>query len=145
MKKILFAFVLFALSLGSFGFAFAEEATPTPTVSTTPGPRLACMQTAVDKRDGSIIIAFGQFSTAITSALIVRKDALIAAWGINDRKARRQAIKTAWDAFRRSNHDARATLKSERTAAWKQFGVDAKGCRITNIGTEGENMKSENL
>lgn len=144
-KKILFAFVLFALSLGSFGFASADEATPTPTVSATPGPRLACMQTAVAKRDGSIITAFGKFSSAITSALTVRKDALVAAWGINDRQGRRAAIRAAWNAFRGSNQSARATLKSERTAAWKQFAVDAKGCRITNIGAEGENMKSENL
>lgn len=144
-KKILFAFVLVAMSLGMFGFVSADEATPTPTVSATPGPRLACMQTAVAKRDGAIITAFGKFSSAITSALTVRKDALVAAWGISDKKARRQAIKAAWDAFRKSNQDARATLKSERTAAWKQFGVDAKACRITNIGSEGENIKSENL
>lgn len=145
MKKILFAFVLFALSLSSFGFALADEATPTPTISATPGPRLACMQTAVAKRDGAIITAFGKFSSAITSALTVRKDALVAAWGISDRKDRSRAIKTAWDIFRKSNRDARATLKSERTAVWKQFGVDAKACRITNVGAEGENMKSENL
>lgn len=142
-KKILFAFVLFALSLGSFGFAFADEATPTPTP--TPKPGLACMQTAVSTRDGSIITAWGKFSSAITSALTVRKDALVAAWGINDRKSRRAAIRAAWNAFRGSNQSARATLKSERNSAWKQFAVDAKGCRITNTGAEGENMKNENL
>lgn len=140
-KKILFAFVLFALSLGSFGFVSAEEATPTP----TPKPGLACMQTAVSKRDGSIITAFGKFSSAITSALTVRKDALVAAWGINNQKERRRAIKASWNAFGKSNKDARVILRNERNTAWKQFGVDAKGCRITNIGAEGENMKNENL
>ncbi len=132
-----------AMSLGMFGFAFADEATPTPVP--TPGPGLVCMQNAVAKRDGAIITAFGKFSSSITAALTVRKDALVAAWGINARKERRAAIRAAWNAFRTSNQSARATLKSERYSAWKQFGVDAKGCRITNIGAEGESVKNENL
>ncbi|KKS23691.1 MAG: hypothetical protein UU83_C0043G0008 [Candidatus Jorgensenbacteria bacterium GW2011_GWF2_41_8] len=142
---MVFLTVLAAMGLGMFGFASADEATPTPTISVTPRPGLACMQTAVAKRDGAIITAFGKFSSGITTALTVRKDALVAAWGINNVKDRRAAIRAAWNAFRTSNQSARTTLKSERNSAWKQFRVDAKGCRINNIGAEGEKMGNENL
>ncbi len=140
MKKILFAFVLIAMSLGMFDFVSADV-TPTP----VPTPGLVCMQNAVAKRDGSIITTWGKFSTAITTALTVRKNDLVAAWGINNQKERRRAIKASWNAFSKSNKDARVVLKNERNSAWNQFKTDAKGCRITNISAEGENMKNENL
>ncbi|KKS26770.1 MAG: hypothetical protein A2736_01200 [Candidatus Yanofskybacteria bacterium RIFCSPHIGHO2_01_FULL_41_27] len=140
MKKILFAFVLAAMSLGMFGFASADV-TPTP----APTPGLVCMQNAIAKRDGSIITAFGKFSTAITTALNARKNDLIAAWGVNNTKERRRAIKASWNAFGKSNKDARVVLRNERNSAWNQFKVDAKVCRITNIGAEGEKMGNKNL
>lgn len=140
MKKILFTFVLIAMSLGMFSFASADV-TPTP----VPTPGLVCMQNAVAKRDGVIITAWGKFSTAITTALNVRKNDLVAAWGVNDKKERRRAINASWNAFGKSNKNARAVLKTERNSAWNQFKTDAKGCRINNISVEGENMKNENL
>jgi len=141
IKKIAFLTVLAAMGLGMFGTAFADEATPTP----VPTSGFVCMQNAVAKRDGAIITAWDKFSATIKSALETRKSALVTAWGINARKERRAAIKAAWNAFRKSNKDARIVLKSERNSAWNQFRIDAKGCRINNIGAEGEKIGLEVL
>lgn len=89
---------------------------------------LQCMQTAVEKRDGSIIAAWDVVSASIKTALTTRQSSLKAAWGINNRQERRAAIKAAWNAFRTSKKDARNAFNDSRKAAWKQFGVEAKAC-----------------
>lgn len=54
---------------------------------------------------------------ALVSALQARKSALVAAWALTDDKARRDALKDAWEAFRDANN-----------AAWRTYRSAAKAC-----------------
>lgn len=118
--------------------ALAED-TANTTATTTPPVRktldLACMQSAVEKRDNAIIAAFDAYSASVKTALTTRRDALKAAWGLTDRIQRRDAINAAWKAHRKARNDAFRTLRDARRAAWKQFRADAKTCKAT--GTSG--------
>jgi len=96
---------------------------------TTPTPAdLACVQTAVGKREGSIIAAFDVFSASGRTALTTRQSSLNAAWGIQVRKDRRAAIKAAWQAFRTAGKDAKKVANDSRKSAWAQFKTDARAC-----------------
>lgn len=117
-------------------FAQTPSPTPsaTPTPSHTPAPKVdpACMQTAIGKRDDAIISALDTYYNAAKSALTARKSALQAAWGMTDKKARRDAQRKAWSDYRAATKDSRKTFRNAQRDAWKQFNTDAKACRGTD-------------
>lgn len=92
------------------------------------GVDLVCMQNAVEKRDTAIITAFSAFSNSIQLALSTRMIELKAAWGIQDASARKQAIKSAWEKYKKSAKSARETMQAARKNAWDQFKSDRKAC-----------------
>ncbi len=114
--------------------ALPTLAVDTPATTPTPAPTvakpvdLACVQSAVDKRDNAIINAVGNYSTAIKNLLQARHDALKAGWGITDKKARRQALKDAWTAFRKGSKTAAQDARKAKRDAWAQFNTDRKAC-----------------
>lgn len=109
-----------------------------------PAVDIACVQTAVDKRETAIMAAFATFTTTVNSALTTRKNALHAAWAMTDSKARREAIKAAWSAFHNTWKGATKKLHSDRKAAWEQFRKDAKACRATDTGdSEGQDVDAQ--
>ena len=89
---------------------------------------IACVQTAVDMREGAIGTAYGTYTTAMSTALSTRKSALHDAWGMSDATARKAARKAAWTAFSTASHDATKALKSARSSAWSTFETAAKAC-----------------
>ena len=109
--------------------SLAETGAQAGNASKRPKLDLSCMQTAVQKRDSSIIAAFDVFHTSLSGALTARRDALSTAWGITDARQRRAAIKSAWDAFKASKDSAVKTLRNSRNDAWKQFVADGKACK----------------
>lgn len=98
-----------------------------PVMAQTPAD-LACVQSAVNKREGSIIAAWDIFSASARTALTTRQSSLNSAWAIQERQERRAAIKSAWQTFRTSAKDAKKTLNDSRRSAWQQFKMDAKAC-----------------
>lgn len=139
-KKITYAFVaasLFAAALP----VLAQIPTRSPTPSPTPTPRhspattatvdLACMQSAIGKRDGAIASAFDTYYNAAKGALTARMSALKAAWGMSDKKARNEAQKKAWSDYRTTVKAARKVFHSAQISAWQQFRTDAKACHGT--------------
>jgi len=114
-------------------------ATPNPTVSPVPTPTpdltagLACVSTAVGRRDDAISAAFTVFSGKISGLLSARKSALMAAWLLADKKARRAAIKKAWNDFSTGAKSARRELNKTRLAAWKTYKTDGKACRKLGV------------
>ena len=99
---------------------------------------LACMQTAVEKRDNALITAVDNYHTALRAALVARRDALKAAWGMSDRTARRTAIHTAWRKFRSDRHMIRFELNKARRNAWQQFRTDRRACHVAPAATAAE-------
>lgn len=142
MKKIIFSFALLSFMFLGVSFAFAQEqpattATPTtPVITEKPMPKPfdpVCIQNAIETRDTAIIAAFDKFSSAIKSALGIRKDALKAAWAKPIAKERRAAVKAAWDAYKKSTREAAALAKKERKAAWDQFRKDRIACKDKEV------------
>jgi len=142
MKQTIIVSTIAGLLLASAGVAFAQITTSVGANVTTqignpttkPTFDVACVQNAVEKRDTTIISAFGTFSTSITTALTTRKDALKAAWGIANGKERRAARAAAWQAFYKSSRDAHTTLKTVRNGAWKTYRADLVTCKAGDAG-----------
>ena len=61
--------------------------------STNKAVDLTKMQTAIDTRDTSILLAWDTYSDVVKGALEARKTALKAAWTLTDKTTRRTAIK----------------------------------------------------
>ena len=89
---------------------------------------LTCMQNAVEKRDIKIIGAFSTFSSLVQSALGTRLAELKTAWGIQDASVRKQAIKSAWEKYKKDAKSGREIMQSSRKSAWDQFKADRRGC-----------------
>lgn len=124
-NKLLYASIAASLFLAVAVPAFAQTtSTKTPAKKTIDS---ACMQNAVGKRDDAIVTAIGSYSSAATSALQARRDALKAGWALTG-KDRRTALKTAWSNFAKAQKQARQTLKSAQKSAWSVFYTDRKAC-----------------
>src|SRR3989344_5984228 len=130
IRKIIVGSALTSLALAAAVTAFADNTPPPTAPPTSPAHKktidLACMQTAVDKRDSAIIAGVDAYHTAVKTALETRKTSLKAAWGITDRKERRAALKTAWRAYRTALKGARKGLHTSKNAVWAAFKADRR-------------------
>lgn len=119
--------------------AFADTAGGNSATSTPPTNHrtvdLACVQTAVEKRDNAIISAVDTYASAVKTVLQTRRDALKAAWSIADKKQRRSALRAAWDAFQGTSKNVTKGLRSAKRDAWMQFNKDQRLCN-GNAGDE---------
>lgn len=89
-----------------------------------------CIQTAVEKREGTFITAFDAYYASTRTALISRKDSLKTAWTITDSKQRRDTIRNAEKNFATSEKSARKTRRDAEKAAAKTFKNEAELCEI---------------
>ncbi len=122
---------LVAMSVLASAVPVLAQTTPPPTtggVRAAEAVDLACVQSAITKRDNAIIAAVDTFHDATKAALQARRDALVAAWGITDRTARRAAIRTAWGNYKTAVRAARKALNEARRGAWKQYRTDRRVC-----------------
>lgn len=122
MNKYITSILASALVLGLVVPAFAEYA-----------PRkvdLACMKSAVEKRENAIIAAKEKSFASMDAAFKARRDALKAAWDKTNAKERREAINAAWKTFREAHKAARAQLRKDDKAAWSTFKDARKACKV---------------
>lgn len=127
--------------------AFAEEnnngATPIVTSAHTNGPDVACIQSALDKRETNLIAAIDPFATSIKSALSARTIALKDAWTKTTVKERREARALAWKTYKTSAQNAHQALKTAKKTAWSTFKTDMKACGQGNYAaTEATNIST---
>lgn len=138
-NKVLMISLLAPVLVFAMAFSvFAQSATPTAT--TTPVIKqvdIACVKTAVAKRESAVQTAFSVYSSSINGALSTRASELSAAWDIADIRQRRAAIAAAWAKYRTGRMSANKTLRQARLAVWQQFTVDRKAC---GSGPTGEDM-----
>ncbi len=119
-NKVLLGVVLGVVAMAVTVPAFAY-------VARTP-EAIACMQSAVTKRDEAVIAAVIVHQTKLVDALKVREQSLVASWTIQEEAAGNAARKAAWRIFQADANGAKATLKDSKDAAWKQFSLDRKNC-----------------
>ncbi len=137
MKRTLAAPILL-VSL-SFGLAVqAKEAPPTD-----PPERLTCIRQAVSVREASILSALDTYHSGWRSQIGLRRDALLKAWQIPDRKQRKQKIQQILNRYREQRRMLQKTFKDVRRSVWRQYKEAAKSCGLPADDGSGEGMDSE--
>ncbi len=136
MKKYTIAVLMLAVLFGiSSVFAEGQESkerslvrdqkTTTPVLDAT---AIACVKTAITKREDALIAGESAYATAVGSAYTARKTALLSAWDSADAKTRRSAVRAADQAFKSAVQTARKTWNTTRRGAWNTFGTERKAC-----------------
>ena len=119
--SIVFLIVLMAISV---------SATTTTTSSSKQNTYNAtCMQNAVIKRETSIMTAYQNFISQLVGEFQIRSASLISAYGLNDSKERKEAVKEAWKAYTDSYKSSAKELTNARNLAWKNFNADKAVCK----------------
>lgn len=128
MNKYYASGVAAVLALSFSASAFAAE-----TIN------VSCIQGAIETRESSIMSALDTYNVAIKNALIVRKDALKAAWAITNKDQRRDAIKAARSAMETAAKDAMKTKRDANKTAAGVFKTTMKNtCRQSNTDSASE-------
>ena len=151
MKKFLFVITLVAFTFGLAQIVLASNASDkaktaekirlvTNISSSTPGYPALCLQNAIAAREDGVILAYNTRSTALSTAMQIRKVALVEAWGIADRTQRNKVRKAAWDNYNKARKVARASYNATNKNIWKTFHAAAKACGVSTKGVEPENM-----
>ena len=106
---------------------------------------MACLQTAVQTRENTIITTWSTFSSALSAAHTSRSSALFTAYGSSDAATQRTAIKKIWSDFKTADKNARTALKASRKDAWMTFKADVKKCKgSAKDESAGESMDMTN-
>ena len=121
MKKLsaLLLSVLIAATLFIFPLQ-ADDVTTSVSVTLT-DEEIACMQEAVTVRDEALLEAYTEFSETAKTALEVRKEDLVEAWGQGDIVEIALSLRTAWQTYRRSIVMGRIALRRAKRSAWSDF------------------------
>ncbi len=93
---------------------------------------VACVNSALDKRENALIAAHDIFNTSIKNALSARltglKDSYVAPTK-QDRKVKREAMTKQFRASVQAAHNA---LRNARNAAWGTFNTEMKACGVNH-------------
>lgn len=95
---------------------------------------VACIKSAVIKREDALVVGFDVYASSIKSARVARKDALSLAWDKTVSSERRLAVKVADKTFAESTRNARKTWNTARRTAWKTFEADRRACNVSGVG-----------
>lgn len=110
-----------------------EERKENKQLTTLDASAVACIKSAVIKREDALIAGFDIYAASIKSARQLRKDALSVAWDKTVSSERRAAVKAADKAFSDSSRSARKTWNETRRGAWSTFTADRKACNVSGI------------
>ena len=97
---------------------------------------IVCMKTEVEKRENALLSAYDTHAGKLKIARETRKTDFLAAWSIQDPKARHTALKTAWEKYRQSVKTAANEWNISRKTTWTQFAQQAKSCKATAAETQ---------
>lgn len=127
--------ILTRLGAGVIGLSFLATAAPafaTTTATSTPGSyNVACVQTAVGVHEDANISALNAYNTAVSTALVVRKNEMVGAWAQTNLSARISAIKAAVVKYRASVKTARTAYKTSSETSDTTFKTFMKTCGAT--------------
>ena len=119
MKK----FTLGAIALIALAFVVAI-----PRGMASAATDVACIQNAVSVRESSIMNAVTTAQSVHTQALNTRASALQSAWGITDKTARKEAVKSAWSTYKTTMETNHQTRKSAHQTIKETFKQSKQAC-----------------
>ena len=133
------------LGAGVIGLSFLATAVPafadtsTSTASTTQGSyNVACVQTAVGVHEDAKISAHNAYNSAVSAALVVRKNEMVSAWAQTSFTARMTALKAAVEKYRASIKVARTAYKNATATSNTTFTTSMKTCGATKADIKGQ-------
>jgi hypothetical protein len=91
---------------------------------------VTCVQTALDKRENSIMTAHDAFNTAIKNALSTRLTSLKASYTEPTQTLRKTKRQQATTAFKTATQAAHTNMRTARVSAWNTFNTDMKACGV---------------
>lgn len=134
--------ILTRLGAGVIGLSFLATAVPafaTTTATSTSGTyNVACVQTAVGVHEDANISALNAYNTAVSSALVVRKNEMVSAWAQTSFTARMTALKSAITKYRASVKMARTAYKTAIATSNSTFTTSMKACGATKADIKGQ-------
>jgi hypothetical protein len=136
LKTTLIASVMLPVVVGAQATTSVTQATIQPST--------VCAQTSIEKRDTAIAAARTVYSDSMTAALTARKDAEKLAVALDDKDEKKEAIKTAVNAYKTAAKSAQETLTTARKAAWAIFETEAKNCKSTQENSVAVTIQNEN-
>ncbi len=144
MKKLLLTTILsaaFAIPLfasAQVGITTDTNATVTVEQGTTTQAHIftACSQASIETRDSFIASARSVYNEQMAKALDARKEAEKAAVAILDVDAKRVAIQTAAEAYKKAVTKAQNDLTESRKDAWAGFEKDTEECHQFKTDTK---------
>lgn len=120
----------FALTLG-VGIAGAQTTGTVAPTSTNPTYDVACVQTAIDKRETALMGVADTLNASVKDAISTRGTELKASWAMTtDGPARRASRRAAWDKYKASRNTAINTAKSSRSAIGETYKTDMGACGV---------------
>ncbi len=137
VSKKLFALSLLAITLVITTFTFAKQDDLRAKEfkwwsGTLISGQIACIKTAVEKRETSIIVVTTTFQTAILQALNTRKTDLLNARSLPTKAEIKTAVKKSRDNFKSNKKTAREAIRSWEKSAWSIFKTDKKACKLSS-------------
>lgn len=137
-------YILPVLALSLFASSALVANAQTNSAVTKPIIDMSCIKRAVDSRESKLGTSFSTFSSSIGTAYSTRRASLATAYDLTDKKARREAVRKAFNTFRDSAKKARTDFRASRESAWKTFESDRKACKAQDEGTS-ENKSADTL
>ncbi len=134
MKKIFTLLPIVWLILGAVAIA-TEIKTTSPIL---PGQQLSgvlvtCVQSALEKRENTIISWLTTYQIASLSALQIRKSALLVAWKKPIKSEVKSAVSIAWKIYKSSLKTNKSLFETNKKLAWTTYKTEVKACKATSL------------
>jgi hypothetical protein len=98
----------------------------------------SCIQNALIKRETAIGTAFQKFVMDLTLTAQKKTNALVAAYALEDKKARNNAIRLAWKTYKEEYKAISTEFKNSRKSAWNTFKEDRSVCKTPKESADSE-------
>lgn len=133
MKK-LFVFPVIWLILGAVAIATEIKTTDLiPAWQELSGTVVACIKTALEKKETTILSVFTTYQKNNFLALESRKKSLLAAWDKSTKSEVKNALSAAWKTYKKSFSENKSTLHTSRNLAWSMYKTEVKSCKWNSI------------
>jgi len=120
-----------------------ERATASTTVAVPSAAMIACVGTAVNTRESSLIAGQETLSASINSAYEARAGALKTAYAQTSAEGVRSSVKSAWQKFQSSTKSAQTAWRSTSKRAWDAYNSAVKSCKAPSTITDTANTTLE--
>lgn len=98
----------------------------------------SCIQNALIQRETAIGTAFQTFIASLTQTAEKKSSSLIAAYGIETKKERNNAIRLAWKTYKDEYKSISQEFKDTRKSAWNTFKEDRNVCKTPRESADSE-------